>query len=336
MNIRSDFAPSPWQLNTLLEYALVFERNKYHWSHLKHKEDFSQVDTLDLEDSSPLDAIYAEGAQMASDMSYALRQFNNPDDYPTLTSFLRSSVIENIINKQKCNTLSSVLREAECKINELNRKRISVPWAIKKMLQLFERQIELLEYVRICLIGLEQSDIYKRENLISTMNVSVKSILDAINKAGKQFESSPALYNQFNEEELRNIVLVTLSGIPYISAFGEVFHKKGKTDILVCENEERKFIAECKFWRGKKSLLEALDQLIGYLTSRIDDAALIIFVDNISFDNVIRDALDSIQNHPCYIKFIAKRDKSWFAYKFNNNTKEINLSLMIYHIPSRI
>ena len=65
MNIRSDFAPSPWQLNTLLEYASVFERNKYDWSHLKHKEDFSRVNALYLEDSSPLDAIYAEGAQMA-------------------------------------------------------------------------------------------------------------------------------------------------------------------------------------------------------------------------------------------------------------------------------
>ena len=66
MNIRLDFHPEPWQLKSLLQYADVLERNKYDWSHLKHKEDFTQLYDLNINDSLPLERIYEEGAQMAS------------------------------------------------------------------------------------------------------------------------------------------------------------------------------------------------------------------------------------------------------------------------------
>ena len=336
MSIRPDFLPLPWQLNSLLEYAKVLESNKNDWSHLKHQEDFSKIYDLDLDDRLPLERIYEDGAQMAFGMSDKLRQFNYPDYYPTLTSFLHSSVIENIINGKQHNFLISDLKDAEYKINSLKENDINVPWAIEQMVELFKNQIELLKVIRHCLIGLKQSNIYQRENEILIGSVSVERILECINRAGKRFEDLPATYNQFDEEGLRDNILLALSGISDISAYGEVFNKVGKTDILAFENEEKKFIAECKFWRGEKVFLGAINQLLSYLTWRDNNVAVIIFVDNVDFVRVIDIAISSIQQHPYYVSLISQRDESWFEYKFNNGNQDINLSLMIYHIPSSI
>lgn len=335
MNIRPDFLPLPWQLNSLLEYAKVLENNKNDWSHLKNKEDFSQVYYLDSKDRLPLEEIYATGATV-SGMSDDLRQFNYPDYYPTLTSFLQSNVINSIITGKWSDNLTLILKNAEDKIYELKENDINVPWAIEKMVELFKSQIELLKVVRQRLIGLKQSNIYQRENEILIGSVSVERILECINRAGKRFEDLPATYNQFDEEGLRDNILLALSGISDISAYGEVFNKVGKTDILALENGEKKFIAECKFWRGEKVFLGTIDQLISYLTWRDNNVAVIVFVNNVDFNKVIKTALDSIQRHSCYVSFTSQRDESWFEYKFNNGNQDINLSLMIYHIPPSI
>ena len=158
--------------------------------------------------------------------------------------------------------------------------------------------------------------------------------MEAINRAGKRFESLPDTYRSFDEEGLRDNILLALSGLADISVFGEVFNKIGKTDILASENGEKKFIAECKFWRGEKGFLETINQLMSYLTWRDDNVAVIVFVDNVNLVSVINTALDVIQTHPCHVQLISKRDDSWFEYRFSNGNKDINLSLMIYHIPS--
>ena len=335
MSIRPDFLPLPWQLNSLLEYAKVLESNKNDWAHLKNKEDFSQVYYLDLKDRLPLEEIYAIGATV-SGMSDDLRQFNYPDYYPTLTSFLKSSVINSIITGKWSDDLTSILKNAEDKVYELKGNSVSVPWAIEQMMKLFKKQIELLDIIRQCLIGLKQSNIYQRENEVLIGSVSVERILECINRTGKRFEDLPATYKQRDEESLRDNILLALSGISDISAYGEVFNKVGKTDILALENGEKKFIAECKFWRGEKVFLGAINQLLSYLTWRDNNVAVIIFVDNVDFVRVIDIAISSIQQHPYYVSLISQRDESWFEYKFNNGNQDINLSLMIYHIPSSI
>lgn len=273
---------------------------------------------------------------MVSGMSDDLRQFNYPNYYPTLTSFLQSSVINNIITGKWSDDLTSILKNAEDKVYELKENSVSVPWAIEQMLKLFKKQIELLNTIRQFLIDLKQSNIYQRENEILIGSVSVERILECINRAGKRFEDLPATYNQFGEEGLRDNILLALSGISDISAYGEVFNKVGKTDILAFENGEKKFIAECKFWRGEKVFIGAINQLLNYLTWRDNNVAVIIFVDNVDFVRVIDIAISSIQQHPYYVSLISQRDESWFEYKFNNGNQDINLSLMIYHIPSSI
>lgn len=76
---------------------------------------------------------------------------------------------------------------------------------------------------------------------------------------------------------LRDHFLLQLNGHYEGGATGETFNASGKTDILIRAENRNVFIAECKFWRGKKAFDEAIDQLLGYLTWRDSKCALIVF-----------------------------------------------------------
>jgi len=70
-------------------------------------------------------------------------------------------------------------------------------------------------------------------------------------------------------------------------ATGETFNAGGKTDILVRSKDRSVFIAECKVWRGAKSLLGAVDQLLSYTTWRDTKTAIVVFNRNRNVSEVI-------------------------------------------------
>jgi hypothetical protein len=102
-------------------------------------------------------------------------------------------------------------------------------------------------------------------------------ILKVIRLEGMSFERTPATFQSLAEESLRDIILAHLNGHYEGSASGETFNKNGKTDIHIPVEGRSAFVAECKLWRGPKSLLAAIDQLQGYLTWRDCRAAVVIF-----------------------------------------------------------
>lgn len=63
---------------------------------------------------------------------------------------------------------------------------------------------------------------------------------------------------------LRDLLLVILNN-QFGPAGGEIFIRKGKTDITILREKGAIFIAECKNWSGAKAFSGAIDQLLGYL-----------------------------------------------------------------------
>ena len=104
-------------------------------------------------------------------------------------------------------------------------------------------------------------------------------ILDIIQAAARVFEMSPNSFVEMPEESLRDILLVTLNTHYQGRATGETFNRRGKTDIIIKEEDSGSnvFIAECKIWRGETAHKKALDQLIKNVTWRDTRTALIIF-----------------------------------------------------------
>mgnify|MGYP001160571632 FL=1 len=110
-----------------------------------------------------------------------------------------------------------------------------------------------------------------------------EKILEIISRAGNDMERRVRSHKDRSEPELRDVLLASLNSHKDIFSSGESFNKTGKTDILVSSGNEPIFIAECKIWRGKKSLQEAIAQLLSYLTWRDNRVALIVFYKNGDF-----------------------------------------------------
>jgi hypothetical protein len=96
------------------------------------------------------------------------------------------------------------------------------------------------------------------------------------------------------------------------------------------------FIAECKFWKGAKSYLKTIDQLLGYLTWRDSKAAIIIFVQSVDFSNIISQIETLSQQHPNYLGFVSRSDETRFNFRFHiidDPNRELRLAVLLFHTP---
>ncbi len=177
-----------------------------------------------------------------------------------------------------------------------------------------------------------------KEPLEPSISIEIyNDITNTINNVGKQFERCPSVYAGKEEEHLRDHILMMLSSnFELGEATGETFNKNGKTDIMVKYKGNNVFVGECKFWKGEKGFIDTISQILNYLTWRDSKAAVIMFVRNDNFSEIINKATEAIKKHNNYVDFLEEKDESWFNYKFNINGdtgKRLYLSLMLYHIP---
>lgn len=135
-------------------------------------------------------------------------------------------------------------------------------------------------------------------------------ILSVIRHEGRTFETTPKTYAVHDEESLRDILLAHLNGHYQGDATGEAFRRSGKTDIRIEDNNRAAFVAECKIWKGRKELSQAIDQLLGYLTWRDCKAAIVIFnKHNARFSGIIETVPGVFKAHPLH-----KRDVDTSEY----------------------
>lgn len=145
----------------------------------------------------------------------------------------------------------------------------------------------------------------KVEQEYGIIEADYEYILKIIRQESRSFESTPATFAKFGEEELRDIVLAHLNGHFNGDATGERFRKKGKTDICIEYDNRAAFVVECKLWKGPKALSEAIDQLLGYLTWRDTRTALIIWnIHNKDFAKVQSDMPNQIRGHARYVRTV--------------------------------
>jgi hypothetical protein len=158
MEIRKDFVSVTEHLERLILYGDAFEENDFKdWLHLKNKEDYRMIYSLEDEAIRVLEKIYMDGRDVAGFMSSALKSFNYADRHPTLTSFVHSFDGGWVYQIDK---LKKTTNEVKEKCKELG----GCPWAIDQMIILFEEQLKLLEATHQTLQLLKQTDLFKTEN----------------------------------------------------------------------------------------------------------------------------------------------------------------------------
>lgn len=162
--------------------------------------------------------------------------------------------------------------------------------------------------------------------------------LRVIYDSGKSMEKKPALYIDKDEEGLRDQFLFVLeTRYEGTTASGETFNRSGKTDIILkyAKDGSNLFVAECKFWHGASEFLSAISQLFErYLTWRDSKAALMMFVKNKDFTNVLTTIKNEAKGHNLYVKEVGTRGESSFSYIFclpQDKQKQVHFEIMAFH-----
>lgn len=172
----------------------------------------------------------------------------------------------------------------------------------------------------------------------SMSNEMYDDILKVIYDSGKNMEKKPSLYENKDEEGLRDQFLFVLeTRYEGTAATGETFNRGGKTDIILkyAKDGSNLFVAECKFWNGISEFNNAISQLFDrYLTWRDSKTALIFFVTNKDFTNVIRLMQQGITEHPYFKEKNGSRGETSFRYIFSlpqDKNKKVYLEVMLFH-----
>ena len=161
-------------------------------------------------------------------------------------------------------------------------------------------------------------------------------ILTVIDHMSQNIERSPSTFVKMKEEQIRDLFLVSLNGHYEGDATGETFNAQGKTDIMIRAGGRNVFIAECKFWAGPKSLIAAIDQILGYLTWRDTKAALLVFCKNIDFTNTLSSIAGAVPEHPNFKRELKKISDTHVRYLFRQKddpVRDLYLAVQAFCIP---
>lgn len=164
-----------------------------------------------------------------------------------------------------------------------------------------------------------------------------EQILDTISHMSLVIERNKKTFQKLEEEDIRNLFLVVLNAMYEGRATGETFNCEGKTDILIRDdNGKNIFIAECKFWRGKESLKEAIDQILKYTTWRDTKTAILIFNKNKDTSNVLGQILPTIREYPNFKKELSYPSETGFRcilYHRSDKERDLYLTILVFDIP---
>jgi len=162
-------------------------------------------------------------------------------------------------------------------------------------------------------------------------------ILGIIHNMALTMERSPRTFAKLDEEEIRDHFLVHLNGHYEGQATGETFNCEGKTDILIRHEGRNIFIAECKFWKGEKALLETIAQLLGYTSWRDTKTAIVLFNRTKNFSNVLGQIPEVVAKHTNFKKDLGKRGETQFRYLFHHRddkNRELTVTVLAFDVPS--
>jgi hypothetical protein len=163
-----------------------------------------------------------------------------------------------------------------------------------------------------------------------------EEILATIGRMVDVIERSPAAFSTLDEEALRTHLLVGLNGAFDPPATGETFNGEGKTDILFRHQGRATFIAECKFWKGEKALLDAIGQLLGYLTWRDTKAAILMFNRDRALSGVLAKVPGIVAKHPAFEREAEIDGETRFRFilrRPDDPERKIVLTVLVFEVP---
>ncbi len=162
-------------------------------------------------------------------------------------------------------------------------------------------------------------------------------ILNILSNMVTVIERSPAAFKRMKEEDLRQHFLVQLNGHYEGTATGETFNFDGKTDILIRADGKNVFIAECKFWRGPKTLMDAVEQLLGYATWRDTKTAILLFNRTKNLSDVLAKVAAVMDAHANHKRTVSTTSETTSRYVFahrDDPDRELIVTVLVFEVPA--
>ncbi|MFI7672086.1 hypothetical protein [Actinophytocola sp. NPDC049390] len=170
------------------------------------------------------------------------------------------------------------------------------------------------------------------------VDADYEAALAVLRSTRNALERSPSTTRHLGEEQIRDVLLVSLNAQFEGTATGEVFNGAGKTDILIRVDDRNVFIGECKIWNGPQTVTKALDQLVGYLVWRDTKAALLLFIRDANVSTVAAKAVAKIEDHPNYKrrgKTFTEERYDFVLHARDDRAREIHLALVPFLIAKK-
>ena len=192
-----------------------------------------------------------------------------------------------------------------------------------ELIKIEEKIIETFKDVK------PQSVSIEKETYLKLEEKSYLQIFDTLTELSIYAQRLPKSYVKLDEEDIRDQIVNALNlKLKTATATGETFNVNGKTDIIVIDNKVIYFIAECKIWKGAKKFLDAIEQLLSYVSEDVFYTSLIIFNKNKS--KITGEAIELMKSHSNYIENI---DNNRVLFRHPKNPKcKLEISLIVFDV----
>ncbi|MFG1770778.1 hypothetical protein ACGFIX_14495 [Nocardia salmonicida] len=156
-------------------------------------------------------------------------------------------------------------------------------------------------------------------------------------------ERYPSQTSGRGEEQLRDLLLITLNAVFRGNASGEALNRVGKTDILIRADDRNILIAECKLFDPKNkqsvktALTNAIDQLLSYLSWRDQHCALVLFIRGGNVASILQQSIEAIQKHGNWVKNEGSVPAELYTYIFESTldrSQHLRLTFIPFVLPS--
>lgn len=246
------------------------------------------------------------------------------------------------------------IRTLNGEINQYNKELLySIKSKITNVISLSQRKLEVRNKLKIGMMPisdirnhkvklniLEKKDNPKpvpTEPYYYISNEDYNLINQIIYRCMIQYERTPETFEDLDEEDIRNIILGAINANFEFDGTAESFSNVGHTDIMVQAKSKAAFIAECKFWKGKKYVSEAITQLLNYATYKDGKLSILVFNKDVAnYDHIISEMDSLIREDERYISCIAHKETKWECIFKSNYENSVKLTFMLanYHFVS--
>ncbi|WP_457644202.1 hypothetical protein [Persephonella sp.] len=162
MEVREDFKPVEDKIKELIKIGEELKQlDQTEWPQLKNMGDFEKIYymTINEDVKRSFERLYEDGRLIASQLWHTILSVNITENYPDLYSFVKY-LETGWINEENINFLSMELKRYQNDYDWLLQNYGYGIRSVKEMLQLYERQLDLIKKIKQIIDELKSDPMY--------------------------------------------------------------------------------------------------------------------------------------------------------------------------------